>query len=140
MGNRRCQWCWRRCHSELFPMMKSPVWAKAIKASADPKRARHYLESLAAAGAGLKTVGFSYEEARILCALLIGLPALSGWLMAHPDAVSLLKPEALQHPRREQGLRREVNEWLIPMLQARDYTGGLARLRQFKQREMLRIA
>jgi len=62
-------------------------------------------------------------------------------LLAHPDwTTEVLAPERLQFPRQEQGLRREVNAWLTPALQSRDYAGALARLRQFKQREMLRIA
>ncbi|TMP98197.1 MAG: bifunctional [glutamate--ammonia ligase]-adenylyl-L-tyrosine phosphorylase/[glutamate--ammonia-ligase] adenylyltransferase, partial [Verrucomicrobia bacterium] len=51
-----------------------------------------------------------------------------------------LEPEQLHHPRQEQRLRREVNGWIVPLLESRDYSAALAKLRQFKQREMLRIA
>ena len=60
--------------------------------------------------------------------------------MAHPDWLSVLEPEGLKFPRRKQGLRSEVSRWLKPLLAAADFGGALARLREFKQREMLRIA
>ncbi|HZV34035.1 MAG TPA: bifunctional [glutamate--ammonia ligase]-adenylyl-L-tyrosine phosphorylase/[glutamate--ammonia-ligase] adenylyltransferase, partial [Verrucomicrobiae bacterium] len=69
-----------------------------------------------------------------------GSQALSNWLIANPDALALLKPELLHHPRRSQGLQREVGQWLEPLLQARDYSAAFTKLREFKQREMLRIA
>ena len=119
--------------------MKNSVWNKAVKSSADPQRAWHYLDLLVTS-TGPVLEKASAEKARILCALFSGSQALSGWLIAHPELLSDLTPELLAHPRREQGLRREVNEWLAPLLSARDYAGGFARLRQFKQREMLRIA
>src|ERR1700677_5220658 len=120
--------------------MKNSVWNKALKASADPKRARHYLDLLAATGAAPALEKAAAAQARILCALFSGSQALSGWLISHPDLLSVLTPELLAHPRREQGLRREVNEWLAPLLSARDFPAGVMQLRQFKQREMLRIA
>ena len=46
----------------------------------------------------------------------------------------------LKFPRRKQGLRNEVNRWLKPLLAASDYGAALTSLREFKQREMLRIA
>ena len=120
--------------------MKNPVWSKALKASADPQRARHQMDLMLATEARSFLEGASAEQARILCALFSGSQALSNWLLAHADSLSHLTPESLQHPRREQGLRREVNEWLRPLLEARDYAAGFERLRSFKQREMLRIA
>ena len=119
--------------------MKNLIWTKAITDRADPPRARHYLDLLAAANAsGLEKA--PAEQARILCALFSGSQALSNWLIAHPDFVSTLTPELLFYPRREQGLRREVNEWLNPILSTRAYADGFARVRQFKQGQMLRIA
>ena len=46
----------------------------------------------------------------------------------------------MRHPRREQGLRREVGEWLEPTLKAGDAQAVLARLRLFQQRELMRLA
>jgi len=121
--------------------VQSRVWRKAIESSADPHRAKHYFEQLKAtsAAAGLKAA--SVEQARILAALFSGSQALSEGLIAHPDWLGTsLNAESLQHPRQEQGLRREVAAWLRPLLETRDYATAFARLREFKQREMLRIA
>ncbi|MDB6122429.1 MAG: glnEb, partial [Pedosphaera sp.] len=120
--------------------MKNPVWAKALKSSADPQRASHYFDLLAATNAKTFLENASAEQAQILCALFSGSQALSNWLIANPDAISVLTPESLQHPRREQGLRREVNEWMSPLLKSLGYATGFKRLRLLKQREMMRIA
>src|SRR5690348_704621 len=120
--------------------MKNPVWSKVLKSSADPQRARHHLDLLAGTNARVSLERANPEQARILCALFSGSQALSNWLIANPDALARLTPEALGHPRGAQGLRREVGEWLEPLLEARDYAAGYGRLRQFKQCELLRIA
>src|SRR2546426_936766 len=66
---------------------------------------------------------------------------MSTLLLAHPDWVTtVLAPDNLRYPRQEQGLRREVSGWFNEALRTCDYSGALAKLRQFKQREMLRIA
>src|SRR6266446_3453291 len=119
--------------------MKSPIWRKAIKDSADPKRARHFLELLAATGAGAELKQVSAEQARVLALLFSGSQALSTLLVAHPDWLTSLAPEVLQFPRRKEGLLKEVNAWLEPLLEGPDYGAALARLRQFKQLQMLRI-
>jgi glutamate-ammonia-ligase adenylyltransferase len=83
----------------------------------------------------------SPDHARILAALFAGSDALGMVLLKHPAwAQTVLIPQNLSHPRQGQGLRREVNEWLQPALAARDYAGAWTRLRQFREREMLRIA
>src|SRR5439155_18529707 len=62
-------------------------------------------------------------------------------LLTHPARpTATLEPEQLHHPRQEQRLRRQVNRCIVPLLESRDYSAALAKLRQFKQREMLRIA
>src|SRR5687768_3319056 len=100
----------------------SPVWKKAINAAADPGRAAHYVEEL-----GLKDT--SPEQARILAALFSGSPASAELLKKHPQWIkSHLQPELLRHPRREQGMRRELASAALPQI------------REFKQREMVRIA
>src|SRR5258706_15663683 len=119
--------------------MKNAVWTKALKESADPQRARHHLELLAATSAAPGLEAATAEQARIVCALFSGSQALSNLLISRPELLAVLTPESLQHPRREQGLRREVMEWLKPWLQAGDYVAGFNRLREFKHREMLRI-
>ena len=120
--------------------MKNPVWSKAVKNSADPQRAAHFLDLLRATGAAGAVETASPEQARILCAVFSGSHALGAWLVANPDALPSLAPELLSHPRRKKGLQLEVQDWLPALLDARDYSSAFARLRQFKQREILRIA
>ena len=82
----------------------------------------------------------SSEQARILCALFSGSQALSEQLLSKPELLAVITPENLQHPRRLQGLRAELQALLEPLLQTKDYAGALSGLRRLKQREMLRIA
>ncbi|HEU0009098.1 MAG TPA: hypothetical protein VFT34_04695, partial [Verrucomicrobiae bacterium] len=112
------------------------VIESAIQSAADPARARHGFQHVPGAASVTDS-----EQARILAALFSGSPAMTALLEKHPGWVqSVLVPENLAYPRQEQGLRREVNGFLQPALQAREYAGAFSRLRQFKQREMLRIA
>jgi glutamate-ammonia-ligase adenylyltransferase len=120
--------------------MKDAVWAKAIKAAADPQRARSQFELVSATSAGAALRKADGGRARILCALFSGSQHLSAWLVSHPGLIGTLRPELLAHPRRAQGLEREVGRWLASALDARDYAGALTQLRLFKHREMLRIA
>ena len=119
--------------------MSDPVWTQAIEASADPERARHYLDALEAAGGGPALSGPSPEQARILTALFSGSEALSALLAARPQWLNVLDEASLEHPRRKQGLRNEAAGWLKPLLERGDYALALERTRQFKQRELLRI-
>jgi [glutamine synthetase] adenylyltransferase / [glutamine synthetase]-adenylyl-L-tyrosine phosphorylase len=120
--------------------MKNPVWTNALKTCADPRRARQFFDLLAATSAGAALPALSAEQAHILAALFSGSQALSNLLVARPDWLGALEPEVLKFPRRKQGLRNEVNRWLKPLLAASDSGAALTRLREFKQREMLRIA
>jgi [glutamine synthetase] adenylyltransferase / [glutamine synthetase]-adenylyl-L-tyrosine phosphorylase len=120
--------------------MKNSLWSKALKASPDPHRAKHFLDLFAATNALPALQKSSAEQARILAALFSGSQALSALLLAHPDWLPVLAPEVLKFPRRKQGLRNEVSGWLNLLLEAQDYAGAFSRLRDFKQREMLRIA
>ena len=98
------------------------AWKKAIHDAPDAERVAHYLKEL-----GLKDI--SAEQARILAALFSGSPASAELLRLHPDWIqSHLQPDTLKHPRREQGMRREIAG------------ATLAQVHQFKQREMVRIA
>jgi glutamate-ammonia-ligase adenylyltransferase len=82
----------------------------------------------------------SAEQARILAAVFSGSQVLTAQLQAHPDWIAdLLDNEALLHSRREQGMRREVQQWLGPALASKDYAGALKGLRLFKQRQLLRV-
>lgn len=120
--------------------MKASVWPQALKTSADPARAQHHFEMLAATSAGEALARADAEQARVLAAVLGGSEALSALLVANPAWLDALKPDALAHPRRAESFRAELNEALSPLLAATDYAGALAAIRRFKQREMLRIA
>jgi glutamate-ammonia-ligase adenylyltransferase len=120
--------------------MKNPVWTNAIKSCADPQRAKQFLELLAATSAGTALQASSAEQVRILTALFSGSQALSNLLVARPEWLGVLEPEGLKFPRRKQGLRNEASRWLKPLLAASDFGAALMRVREFKRREMLRIA
>ncbi|HMC27206.1 MAG TPA: bifunctional [glutamate--ammonia ligase]-adenylyl-L-tyrosine phosphorylase/[glutamate--ammonia-ligase] adenylyltransferase, partial [Verrucomicrobiae bacterium] len=121
------------------PLIDSSPWKEAIKTSADPKRAAAFLDKLATSKRDELTSA-TPERARILAVLFSGSVAVSETLIKHPDWLDLLDPDLLRHARREQGLRREVEEWLGPALKTRDYSGALTRLRLFHQRELMRLA
>jgi glutamate-ammonia-ligase adenylyltransferase len=121
-------------------VVKNALWTKAIRNSADPARARHYLDLLAETNASEFLKRASAEQARILSALFSGSQALGDWLVANPDTISSLTPELLSHPRRESGMRREVAALLESKAPAGDTNSTLAVVRLFKQREMLRVA
>ncbi len=117
--------------------MKTSFPSKILEECADPQRAKVALESLRASDAATALRKLSAEQARILAALLSGSQAALELLVAHPDWLApLLAPGFLAHPRREDGLRREVEPWL----KQADSEAAFSRLRQFKQREMLRVA
>jgi len=119
---------------------KPSVWSQVIKSSADPVRAKHFLGLLRDTRAGRKLQTASAEQARILAALFSGSQALSTLLVGHPEWMDLMRPAALKFPRRQDGLRKEVLLSLKPLLETDDYETGLKCVRDFKQREMLRIA
>src|SRR5438093_838847 len=120
--------------------MRSLVWSKACRASTDPPRAKHFFDLLAATSAGHLLERVSLEQARVLAALFSGSQALSKLLIAQPSLLEAVAPEALKFPRRKQGLKNELDASLGPPMDGRDYAAALARVRQFKQREMLRLA
>jgi glutamate-ammonia-ligase adenylyltransferase len=120
--------------------MKKSDWQKLTGTSADPARVKHFLDLLAATGAGPQLEKFSADQICVVVALLSGSPALGNLLVANPGWLSALDIEQLKFPRRADGLRREIESGLKPKLEACDYAGALMELRRFKQREMLRIA
>src|ERR1043166_934378 len=120
--------------------MPQSVWHHALESSANPQRARNFHQQLKSAGAVAFLRKLSEPQAQILAALFSGSQSLSELLVAHPDWTDLIEPGSLEHARQEQGLRREISRWHKTLLADRQYDEALARLRQFKQREMLRIA
>jgi glutamate-ammonia-ligase adenylyltransferase len=121
--------------------MKAPAWKTAVKQSADPARTQNGFNELAAVAAGQAADVLAEEHARILAGIFSGSQVMTLLLLKHPEWVNtVLAPDVLAYPRQAQGLRREVNAFLQSGLQAKDHAGTFLRLRQFKQREMLRIA
>jgi len=116
------------------------TWKDALRNCADPARARHFAELLAPSSKGAFRKDLAPEQARVLAAVLSGSQALGNLLVARPDLLGMLDVEGLRFPRRKQGLANEVEAWLRPALAARDYPAALKQVREFKQREMLRIA
>ncbi|MGD1084890.1 MAG: hypothetical protein ABSA47_09100 [Verrucomicrobiota bacterium] len=121
--------------------MQSQTLTRAIEACADPRRAGAALARLREAGAAQIPKKPTAEQARILASLLAGSQMAAELLAAHPDWLPpLLEPGLLQHPRRDQGFRREIGHWLQPSLDRDDLEPAFVQLRLFKQREMLRVA
>ncbi|MDB6024917.1 MAG: glnE [Verrucomicrobiales bacterium] len=114
-------------------------WQKEIETCADPHRALQYFEQLKAVHPALVKEAAS-EQRRILISVFAGSEFLSQLLFANPDwFTSVLNPEQLTFPRQKQGLQRELETLLKPLLKKRDYSPALPHLRQIKHREMLRI-
>lgn len=120
-------------------MKENPAWAKALKGCPDPARAARRGEQLAAADPEY-FAAVSPEQARVLAALFSGSMTMSELLLAHPEWLPVVEADRLRNPRRLEGLRREVARWLQPLIEAGDYAAVLKRIRDFKQREMLRVA
>jgi glutamate-ammonia-ligase adenylyltransferase len=120
--------------------MKNAASEKIIKSSADPQRALHFFNLLSETSAAAVLEKSADEQLKLLTALFSGSPVSANALVAHPDWISALEIERLRFPRRAQGFRHEIDAWLIPNLREKNYSGALAKLREFKQREMIRIA
>jgi len=115
------------------------VWKQAIQSAAAPGRVERQLEAFAGGEGEALLAGAGLEQARIWAAVFSGSIALSEQLLQHPDWLGRLSPDELAHPRRAQGVKREVRGWLEKALGEKDYAGAWRRLREFKQREMCRI-
>lgn len=121
--------------------MRNPHWAKATEHAAVPERVRRCSSALAKTSAGPLLQKAGAEQCRVLAALFSGSQVLSELLCAKPAWVAdLLDLEDLRHARRLEGIRREARDWLGPLLDAQDYGAAFGRLREFKQRHLLRIA
>lgn len=121
--------------------MRTPILNEAVAGCADPQRAAEGVEQLGQALPPRLLKKLSAEQARLVTAILAGSQYLTELLVAHPDWLPpLLEADFLKFPRQPQGLRRELDHWLKPMLRSNDYEAAFRSLRQFKQREMLRIA
>ena len=119
--------------------MKKGIWTKVLAKCADSQQAGRLLELLNATSAGVRVADCTEGEAKVIAALLSGSKALAALLVNHPEWLETLKPETLQHPRRKEGLQAEVIGWLRPLLEEKDCAGAFRRVRDFKNREMLRL-
>jgi len=120
-------------------MPKLGAWDNAVRRSADPERARRFGSQLAV----LRPDYFenvSQEQATVVAALFSGSKALTELLLVKPEWLEEIEVSGLQNPRRKAGVQSGVAAFLKTGLEAKDYAGTLRKLREFKQREMLRIA
>jgi glutamate-ammonia-ligase adenylyltransferase len=121
--------------------MKAQVLTQAIAECADPERATRGIEQLRETSLASLLKKLNAAQARLLSAIVAGSQHLLELLVTHPDWLPpLLEADFLKSPRQAQGLLREVDQWLKPFLKRNEYEAAFAALRQFKQREMLRIA
>lgn len=121
--------------------MHNAGWKEALENCADPQRGEQYFELLKAGEAASVLHDADAEQARIVACLLAGSQALAELLVAHPDWLApLLAPNALAEPREPDSLAHDLNRRIAPLAEAQDYGRAFAELREFKQREMLRIA
>ena len=111
-----------------------------IKGAAAPERAEHYFQRLMESPAAVVLRRADEDQRKVLAALFSGSPALSDQLVANLDWLPGLEIGALRHPRRKQGLQRDLDRRVNLVSAARNYEEALTRLRKFKQFEMLRIA
>lgn len=113
-------------------------WQEALQASADPERARQHWETLWQGPARTLLEQAPPELMRVWAALLAGSQVLPSWLAQHPEWFGGLGLEDLRHPRRRQGLERDLRQLIAGSSPAARSMSGT--IRRFKQREQLRIA
>jgi glutamate-ammonia-ligase adenylyltransferase len=121
--------------------MANPALKQTIETSPDPERAARFLTQLrqTSAAAALETA--SADRLQPLTSVLAGSQYLSELLVRYPDWVPmLLDPESLRYPRKTQGLQRELSHLLDEPLAGQDQVAAWRALREFKQRQTLRIA
>jgi glutamate-ammonia-ligase adenylyltransferase len=115
------------------------AWKEAIRSAVDSHRAEHFGHRLIEHGLGGFFESMTGEQAHVLAHLFSGSRAMSDLLLAKPELIGTLEPGALKFPRQAQGLRREVMAWSESLFKNKEYSALLACLREFKQKEMLRI-
>ena len=121
--------------------MRVHLWEKIIQQSADPERSGRYLKQLRSGEGSRELAQLDVQQATALVALLSGSVALSEHLCVNPELLSTFSDlSRLKDRRSEQGMRREVNGWLRPALDSKNYPSAFPQIRRFKQAEMLRIA
>jgi glutamate-ammonia-ligase adenylyltransferase len=117
----------------------NPAWKSVVKSAPDPARAGHSFQLLADAIGGSRVPLLSPAQKKTLAVVFSASEVLSASLISHPDWLHILASSEALQPRRKQGLRGEVITWIADAIKARDYNTALKKVRELKQREMLRI-
>lgn len=120
--------------------MDTAEWKNLARRSAAPERVQKYLDELKLTSGRDLPRELTPDLAHILSSLFSGSKSMSELLLQKPAWLEVLDPEGLSRPRQLNGLWREINQWLAPALARQDYSGALSLVRDFKQKEMLRIA
>ncbi len=121
--------------------MQNSVWQTALDKCADRSRSQHYLEILQTSEVAALLRHATAEQARVVTGLLAGSQSSAEELVRHPNwLAALLDLDSLRQPRRKEGLEREVSPWLKTSIKAQAYARGYSSLREFKQKELVRIA
>ncbi|HMJ90358.1 MAG TPA: bifunctional [glutamate--ammonia ligase]-adenylyl-L-tyrosine phosphorylase/[glutamate--ammonia-ligase] adenylyltransferase [Candidatus Acidoferrum sp.] len=118
--------------------MEERIWKHSIARSAVPERARRAFDELRSASQQIEKA--DAETARIWCALWSGSEWAVELLRKHPEWLEHLTAEALAYLHQLKGLQRELEMFLTSDLESGRHAQAFAKLRQFKQREMIRIA
>lgn len=113
-----------------------------MASSPDPQRASHFIHLLLSSGGNVALLENLAEEQRtVLFAVLGGSQTLGETLVARPEWLPVvLDIDGLRHPRSETGMHRELATGTSEAVARQDFTAAFAWLRDFKQRETLRIA
>lgn len=120
-------------------IVNNKLWAKISRASADAARVGRALDRLKPV-AGRALEDLEPKHAEILARVLAASNFLGELLIVRPEWIALLNPDFLRHRRRCEGLRADLEPWLPGFIGTGDFPAALARLRELKRREMLRIA
>src|SRR5688572_3531384 len=135
-SRQECRSSWRFFRG----VMQDQTWARGIAQSPDPVRVKARIEHLKSTPLWNRLKKSSSDQVQIMVQLFAGSQALGDLILAKPEWFdSTLSLEALQHPRQRQGLEREIEKKLLPLIKASSFTEALENLRHFKQRELLRI-
>lgn len=122
--------------------VRSPesAWDTLAAKAADSARAGRFLRELMQGEGRERLLAASEDLQRVVVQVLAGSQALCELLVRRPSLIELLDPDQLVHPRRAQGLRRDIDRWLEPLLAEQGYDKAWSELRSFKEKEMLRVA
>jgi glutamate-ammonia-ligase adenylyltransferase len=124
------------------PAVPASIWNRFWKLAVDPDRARRVVEELRHHPDSARFItSIRPDSASALVRVAGGSSHLASLLLREPAwAATCLKPDALAHPRRAEGLRLEAAAFLDESIGRADHAAALTALRRFRERESLRIA